>query len=160
MGAQFFQTRMGQRFYEVTAPAGGPGNMAGGYFTASLTGVGTGTISAQVISSFDNGVILPYNTITVGQSIFFYWSARAGQKYYVEVSAYAGSSNRPPYKYTFRADYTPIADPYEPNDTSDTPAPITVGTPVTAYYFAGHKLASIAAAEYQDWYQVVLAPGP
>ena len=141
-------------YYEVVGPAGDP---SGGYFQASVSiQVGGGAVFAQVYSGFDNGPILLADGAPAGQSTLFYWAARPGERYLVRL--YEGGGVVPTFKYSFKATYTRIADAYEPNDTSDTPAVIALGTPATAYFFAGYNMASAPTPD-QDWYQVTLAAG-
>src|SRR5262249_7483053 len=64
-----------------------------------------------------------------------------------------------PFKYTLKASYTKVNDTYEPNDTRDKAKPLTLGTPLTAYFFSGFRGKDIKAEEYQDWYAVNLAAG-
>jgi hypothetical protein len=141
-------------YYEVVAPAG---DASGGYFQASINiEVGGGAVFAQVYSAFDNGPLLLADGAPAGQSTFFYWAARPGERYLVRL--YEGAGVVPTFKYSFKATYTRIADAYEPNDTSDAPAAIALATPATAYFFAGYNMASAPTPD-QDWYQVTLAAG-
>jgi hypothetical protein len=57
------------------------------------------------------------------------------------------------------AAYTPLADPYEPNDTRDTAKPIPLGTPITAFESTGYVGAPYDGAAFADWYSVPLAAG-
>jgi hypothetical protein len=141
-------------YYEVVAPAGDP---SGGYFQASITiQVGGGAVFAQVYSGFDNGQFLLADGAPAGQATFFYWAARPGERYLVRL--YEGGGVVPTFKYSFKATYTRIADPYEPNDSSDAPVSLALGTPATAYFFAGYNMSSPPTPD-QDWYQVTLAAG-
>lgn len=142
-------------FYETVAPAG---DLAGGYYQASITDVGPGAIRALVYTATDNGMIHLVATTTAGGSLFFYWAAAPAQKYRIAIN---GSANAAPYNYTFKIEYTRVNDSFEPNDTRDVDASklLTLGTPVTAYYFTGYKAMTIDVADYQDWFVFDLAAG-
>lgn len=141
-------------YYEVVAPAGDP---SGGYFQASVNiKVGGGAVFAQVYSAFDNGQLLLADGAAAGQATFFYWAARPGQRYLVRL--YEGGGVVPTFGYSFKATYTRTADLYEPNDSSDAPASLALGTPATVYFFAGYDTSSPPTPD-QDWYQVTLAAG-
>jgi hypothetical protein len=90
-------------------------------------------------------------------SLFPLLGSAAKMTYYL--TSHARRRNRGPsaFKYTLHVDYSRINDPFEPNDTTDAPATITVGTPVTAYYYTGYQQYQIAATEFADWYQLELA---
>ena len=144
-------------YYEITVPAG---DLAGGYYQASITGVGAGLlVHAEVYTASDNERIHQATPATAGASLFFYWAAAAGQKYGIAVSRSRTLSL--PNNYTLQILYTKINDAFEPNDTSggDAPKLVTAGVPVTAYFFAGFKTRLIDAAEYQDWFALDLPAG-
>ena len=140
--------------YEFQAPSGDP---AGGYYEGALTDVGPGRIEAQISSASDNGQIDRTHTDDSGSSLFFYFAAAPGQKYRVAVA------NLPPFtagfRYTFKATYTKLADAYEPNDTRESAKPIPLGTPISAFMFAGHKTSAVASEEFTDWYSFTLGAG-
>jgi hypothetical protein len=141
-------------FYEMTAPA----DPAGGYYQGSLTDVGDGTVSVKVYSATDNSEILgSAYTTTAGASVFFYWAAAPGEKYRLSVTGFGGWSKA--FKYTLKASYTKVSDTFEPNDTRDASKPLTLGTPVMAFFFSGFRGKDIKPEEYQDWYSVTLAAG-
>jgi hypothetical protein len=143
-------------FYEMVAPAG---DLSGGYYQASITDVGTGAIRAVVYTATDNGMIHQVSTSTQGGSLFFYWAAAPAQKYRIAINGSANASA--PYKYTFQIQYTRVNDTFEPNDTRDVDASkmLTLGTPITAYYFTGYKSMTINVPDYQDWFALDLAAG-
>jgi hypothetical protein len=141
--------------YAITTPSE---PAAGGYFEASLTDVGMGTLNAYVYAVADNGEIGHYTSIAIGSSFRVFWTAKAGAKYVLLIRPY-NASNKPEYAYTLEVKYTPLADPFEPNDTRDAPKPITAGQTVSAYYSAGYEQADIPAAAFQDWYSVPLTAG-
>jgi hypothetical protein len=142
-------------FYEMTAPAG---DMAGGYYQASITNVGDGNVDAKVYSASDNSLVLQFNyTVDSGASLYFYWAAAPGQKYRVSVTPFAAWQK--PFKYTFKASYQKVNDAFEPNDSREMAKPLTLGTPVMPFFFTGFKSGMIAPAEYQDWFSFTLAAG-
>jgi len=141
-------------YYEVVAPATDP---SGGYFQALVSKVGSGAVAAEVYSKSDSGRLLLADGADQGQDTTFFWAARPGQHYLVRL--YVAGAVLPAYAYTFKATYTRIDDPYEPNDSSDTPTTIALGTPAAAYFFNGFSSAAAPTPD-QDWYVVTLAQGP
>src|SRR6185295_13539069 len=61
--------------------------------------------------------------------------------------------------YELRVVYTPVADPYEPNQPRELATPIEVGEPVTAYCFTGLELWQLDFPDFDDWYTLDLAVG-
>jgi hypothetical protein len=143
-------------FYETVVPAG---DLAGGYYQASITDVGEGRVSATVYTASDNRMIHQAPGPSNGASLFFYWAAARDQKYRIEVRR--GGTFAAAYKYTFKIQYTRVDDAFEPNDSSagDAPKLITLGTPITAYFFTGFKEMTINADDYQDWFVIDLPAG-
>ena len=99
------------------------------------------------------------STGSQGGSLFFYWAAAPAQKYRIAINGSASVSA--PYKYTFAIQYTKVNDTFEPNDTRDIDASklLTLGTPISAYYFTGYKSMTINVPDYQDWFVFDLAAG-
>jgi hypothetical protein len=143
-------------FYETVVPAG---DLAGGYYQASITDVGEGRVKAIVYTASDDRIIHQASSPTNRGSLFFYWAAAREQKYRIEVNR-AGSFAAP-YKYALEIRYTRVNDAFEPNDNSDgsSPKQITLGMPITAYFFTGFKQMVIDADDYQDWFVVDLPAG-
>jgi hypothetical protein len=137
-------------YFAITAPAS---DAAGGYFVLSTTNVGAGVVHVEVFSAADNNRIGFSDGAGAGGSSLFYWAAHPGQTYH----ARASGSGSPAFEYTFAVSYTKIADPFEPNDTRDTPAPITTGQSIHAYFFSG--FVSSAPVTDQDWYSINLTAG-
>jgi hypothetical protein len=141
--------------YEVKAS---PVGAAGGYFQASLTEVGPGTVSVDVSSAHDNAPFLRGTfTNAPGASLFFHWAGVAGGTYRVAISRFSAAAA--PFRFTLRANYTAVADTFEPNDTRGEAKPIALGTAIDAFFFAGHADESVEPVEFSDWYSVGLATG-
>lgn len=143
-------------YYEAVVPAG---DLAGGYFQASITEVGVGRVSAVVYTVSDHRMIHQASGPSNGAALFFYWAGAREQRYRIEVSR--GGGFAAPYKYAFKIEYTRVNDTFEPNDTSagDAPKLITLGVPITAYFFTGFKEMTINGDDYQDWFFVDLGVG-
>ena len=142
-------------WYNLSVPTA---DTAGGHFAISLTEVGDGAIFVDLINAADRSVLSRQQTLVRGQSHHLYLAGAAGQSYQLKVQR-AGLSDYAPFDYTLRADYRPIEDPFEANDTPDQPAPLALGTTIEAYFFAGFRRGSVDAAEYEDWFAVDLAAG-
>jgi hypothetical protein len=139
-------------FYKLSSPA----DMTGGVFGVSMTDVGEGTLDVKVYTASDNSAILE-NTYTVdkGGNLYFYWAAAPGADFRISVARFGGFDAA--YKYKMKAVYTKAEDAYEPNDTKATATPLTLGTPVMAKLFAGHKVKVVADEAYYDWYKFDVA---
>jgi hypothetical protein len=148
-------TRTDVDFYEMTVPAT---DVAGGYFQASITDVGSATVDVRVISATDSGIILA-NAYTSqrGASLFFFWAAAPGQTYRISVTRFVNSDVA---RYTFKADYVKIDDASEPNDTREQAKPLALGVATPGYFFTGYRSKEITEVEYHDWYSLTLAAAP
>jgi hypothetical protein len=141
-------------FYETSAPA----SPAGGYYQGAITDVGSGTVDVKVYTASDNAPLLQGTfTVDPGASLFFYWAAAPGQTYRVAVSPFNPFTG--PFLYTFKATYTAAVDAFEPNDTRAQAKPITVGVPISALFFAGHKRSTVSDDEFKDFYSFDLNAG-
>jgi hypothetical protein len=142
-------------FYETVVPAA---DLAGGYYQASITEVGDGQIHAVVYTATYE-MIHQATASNSGADLSFYWAAAAGQKYWIALNR-SGSSSAP-IVYTLKILYTRVDDAFEPNDTRDigAPKPVTLGVPVTGYFFAGFKTLLIDPTDYEDWFELDLPAG-
>ena len=131
----------------------------GGYVTVSINGVGpNGDISASAYTAADNGRFYKTGTNVEGAEVFLYFTAKPGAKFYLPVSPYAENPKANPY--TLSVVYHQVPDAYEPNDLRSQAKPITIGTPVEAYMFAGREVSTaIPSEDWLDWYAVDLVPG-
>ncbi|HET6282246.1 MAG TPA: hypothetical protein VFH73_14875 [Polyangia bacterium] len=140
--------------YQFTAPAD---DAAGGYYQVSLDDVGDGFIDAKIYTAADNGSVNDVYKVDAGASVRLFFAAAPGQIYRVAVSNFSAFAK--PFRYSFAAKYTKVADAYEPNDTRAMAKQITVGTPITAHLFTGYRAATIDNKEFLDYYAVTLAAG-
>lgn len=141
-------------YYEVTAPSAA----GGGYFQFSVTDVGAGNVTFTALSTVNHGEIYSHGTsgAGIGSSLFSYLAAAPGQSYHLALEG----SQAPEFGYVLGVSYTAIDDPYEPNDTRDGAAPIALGEPVHAYFFAGRVSSPLTGTHaFQDVYAVELEPG-
>ena len=137
--------------YRFTVPA----NAAGGYVQLAVTNVGPGAaIRLRIFTASDTAVLFDNPIGTTAQSSFAYFAAAPGATYVAEVSANVFNG---PTSYALRATYTAVDDPYEPNDNRLDAKTITVGTPVSAYLFAGYASQTMGAPD--DYYKISLADG-
>ena len=88
--------------------------------------------------------------ITTGSSVFFYWAGARAKRYHLLVARQPTGAET--FDYTLAVDYTAIDDPFEPNDTRETPASLALGVTVTAFCYAGFADQRPVGADYQDWY--------
>ena len=106
------------------------------------------------------GIFMP-DAKALGKPTFFYWTTAPGQTYHVRIAAQDVVGTLARSQYTLKVDYTKVDDPAEPNDTLDDAYPITLGTPIDAYYFAGYKNGITVPADLFDYYSIrVPTAGP
>ncbi len=150
------QTATDIDFYEFTTPATPAG---GGVITVSLINVGpNGNIEALVYVVNDNGQLVDSAAAGGGASAYLWFNAAPSTKYRVRVDRFTAGNTANPY--TFKAVYTPVNDTHEANDLRTQASPLSVGTPVQGYMFAGYTLSTgFAANAWEDWYRVTLGAG-
>jgi hypothetical protein len=158
LGTEFkacLQTMNDVDFYQDTVPST---PAQGGVVLVSLTDVGAnGGLSATTYAVADNGQLV--NSYGLGgQSVFHWFSAKAGASFQVKVNYF--TSSQQPTPYTLLVKYTGVDDKNEPNDTRATATPITNGKAVNGYLFAGFEdSTSIPSAAWEDWFKVTLPAG-
>jgi hypothetical protein len=140
-------------YYETIAPAA---DLAGGFYQASITDVGDGTIHVAVYAS-NHERFYQTQAANAGADLSFYWAAVPGEKYGIAMDRVDSSST--PFRYSLKIVYTKVDDVHEANDTSAAAKMIAVGAPVTAYFFAGFKGVAVTDEQYPDWFLVDLAAG-
>src|SRR5690606_5510293 len=133
---------------------------AGGYYRILVTDIGPGAVLVEAYSAINNDRVYYDDPISVGRSVFGYFTAAPGAAFYIAVALRKGTQSEDAFDYTLRVEYTAIDDPYEPNDTQLEPAAIELGEPVKAHLFAGLESATASAADFEDWYSVEAEAGP
>lgn len=143
-------------FYEFTLPST---PVQGGYVKIQVTDVGTtGTVRFTAYAVHDNGEFMSANNATAGGSVFGYFAGKAGAKFRIKVEPYLSVSA--PAAYTLSATFTGVDDTNEPNDDNAHATPITIGTPVSGYLFAGYEDHSAPAdAAWDDRFKITLPQG-
>jgi hypothetical protein len=141
-------------FYEFTAPDMPP---AGGVVVVSLTEVSpAGGVDSTSYASTDNGAI-ENNYASGGASVFYWFATVPASKYRVDVKRFSGTT---PTSYKLKVAYAPVNDANEPNDLRTQAKPLSVGTPLNGYLFAGYANSTgLAANAWEDWFKVTLADG-
>ncbi|HEX3596076.1 MAG TPA: PPC domain-containing protein [Polyangiaceae bacterium] len=142
-------------FYSFTAPTT---PAQGGYFIISATEVGSdGSVMLTSQAVADNGEISsPYGGL--GASVFAWYNAKAGASFRVKVSYFSAPDKPTPY--TLKVVYHGVNDVNEPNDTRATATPMTAGTPIHGYEFAGFENSSAPiTSSWEDWFKVTLPAG-
>lgn len=143
-------------YYAFTAPAK---PVEGGFVVFKATGVGMkGSLHIEAEAAADNGDVWDVGAAD-GTSVFLWFNAKAGAKFFAKVyAAYTLDAATP---YTLTIDYTGVPDVHEPNDTRPQATPITLGKAVHGYLFAGYESSlGITAQDWDDWYEVTLPAGP
>jgi hypothetical protein len=142
-------------FYEFTIP---DSPAQGGSVAVSITKVDTGgSVEVAVQTVVDNGTL----TGAVGwhgddgQDVYFWLNGAPGAKFRIDVHYYLSSTNT---RYLLAMNYTGAPDANEPNDTRQTATPISVGQPVTGYFFSGYQSAT-EMTPWDDWFKVTLPDG-
>lgn len=142
-------------YLKVTAPS----DKTGGYLVVSLGEVGTGTTRVVVYDDAGTGEMGRFSADAAGGTVAFFLAVAPGQSYRLAVSDVGGTAATMPYTYKLSTTYTAVADSYEPNDTRDTAAAISVGTPIQAFTFAGREGVDVDPATYDDYYHFTAAAG-
>jgi hypothetical protein len=83
--------------------------------------------------------------------MFGYLAVVAGARYQIRVGRWAGGALNP-FDYVLRADYHPVPDLYEPNETFLEAADIELGSAVNAYLVVGYESSTVSPADFDDWY--------
>jgi hypothetical protein len=159
LGATFkacLQSQTDIDFYEFTLPST---PVQGGFVKIQLTDVGTtATVSFTAYAVHDNGEFLGASNSTAGGSVFGYFAGKAGATFRIKVEPYLSVSA--PTAYTLTATFTGVNDTNEPNDDNAHATPITIGTPVSGYLFAGYEDHSAPAdAAWDDRFKITLPQG-
>jgi hypothetical protein len=143
-------------FYEFTLPST---PVQGGFVKIQITEVGTaGNIQATFFAVHDNGEFSSIYNGTVGGSAFGYFAGKAGATFRIRVGRYTTVDMPTPY--TLTATFTGVNDVNEPNDDNPHATPLTIGTPISGYLFAGHEDSTPPApAAWDDRFKVTLPEG-
>ncbi len=150
------QTSSDLDYYEFTTPAS-PAD--GGVISIGITNVGTtGNIDSTVYVTADNGELLSNYATGAGASVFYWFNAAAATKYQLVVQHFTSANAAT--SYNLKIAFAPVNDNFEPNDQKTQAKPITVGTPVQAFMYAGYTVSTgFATNAWEDWYKVSLVTG-
>ena len=149
-----FATSTDNDYFEVVTPEG---DLAGGYYTFTITDIPDGRVAFEVLSEVDYNPVLQAESGAVGSALFGYWSSAPGQRFLIHEAPKSASSY--PYAYKLHVTYAALPDAGEPDDTRQKARSIDVGEAVQGYMFAGFLGSSVDVAEYSDFYAVSLAAG-
>lgn len=142
--------------YEITLPAT---PVDGGVVQISLMDVettGNMEFTAYVVS--DSGVLQSNYSTDRGANVYGWFAGAAGSKYHIAVYRHWADSK--PTAYTLKTTFVPVNDTFEPNDLRTDAKPISVGTAVQGYFFAGYlESTGYRPNAWEDWYKVTLATG-
>jgi hypothetical protein len=134
-----------------------PGDHTGGYVHACVMGAGAGTVRVTAYDGTGTAELARFEPQGPGAAVAFFFAVAPGQEYRIAIAnegAFAA-----PYTYTLVTTYTPVPDSFEPNDTLAAATPMTAGTPLQAYLFAGRHGAEDAPAAYDDYYRFSAVSG-
>ena len=128
-----------------------PAVAAGGDAQFQIVDVTAETVRATLYGP-DNSMIGAFTAADPGAALVFHLAAAGGLTYRLLIDD--GGGFTAPYSYRLISTFSPIADTFEPNDTPDKAATITMGTPAAAFLFAGAASMTAADAAWEDYYQV------
>lgn len=142
--------------YEITVPAT---PLDGGVVQISLMDVETtGNVEFTVYVVSDSGQLHSNYNADRGANVYGWFAGAAGSKYHIAVFRHWSDPN--PTAYTLKTTFVPVNDTFEVNDLRTDAKPISVGTAVQGYFFAGYlESTGFRANAWQDWYKVTLATG-
>ncbi len=153
------QTQMDLDYFEFTTPAD---PVQGGVVLVKVTDVApNGVIQFSLLSSAENGSLQTSAGTPPGVGGSLWVTTQAATTFRIVVRQNSGNiSDLGPYTYTLRADYTGVPDLNEPNDQRNQATPLSVGTPMHGYMFAGWSSADTHDfGIWDDWYKVTLSAG-
>jgi hypothetical protein len=132
-----------------------PDDSTGGYVLAMVP-PGMGTVRATIYDGTGGTAFASFVADAPGAALSFWWTSAPGQQTRIALRDDGGA----PYTYELTSSYTPVADPYEPNDAADTAAPMPDGGQMSAFLFAGRRAGTTDPAAYDDYYRFTAQPGP
>jgi hypothetical protein len=143
--------------YRVSTPSTPAG---GGYVVVSFRKVSPNIeIDARIFPSQDSYPIDTFqNADFLGQDFDTWFAAAPAATFFIDVANYYGGYSISQ-DFEMSAIFVPLDDAYEPNDSRATAAPITVGTPISAYEFGGYTSAANHSSFVYDYYKVTLPAG-
>ena len=131
-----------------------PDDEIGGYVQATVA-PGMGTVRATIYDGAGQVELGSFVADAPGAALSFYWVSGSSQQTRIVLSDDGGA----PYTYELTSQYTPVTDPYEPNDVMAAAAPMPEGGQMSAYLFAGRDDAANDPAAYDDHYRFLAQPG-
>jgi hypothetical protein len=130
-----------------------PDDEIGGYVQATVA-PGMGTVRATIYDGA-GAELGSFVAEAPGAALSFYWASGSSQQTRIALRDDGGA----PYTYELTSQYTPVADPYEPNDVMAAAAPIPEGGQMSAYLFAGRQDTASDPVAYDDHYRFTAQPG-
>ena len=131
-----------------------PDGLTGGYLQATVA-PGMGTVRATIYDGTGQTEVASFVADAPGAALSFYWASAPGQQTRIALRDEGGA----PYTYELTSNYTPVADPYEPNDVMAAAALMPEGGQMSAYLFAGRPDAANDPAAYDDHFRFTAQPG-
>jgi hypothetical protein len=131
-----------------------PDDEIGGYVQATVA-PGMGTVRATIYDGAGQTELASFVADAPGAALSFYWASASSQQTRIALRDDGGAA----YTYELTSHYTPVADPYEPNDVMAAAAPMPEGGQMSAYLFAGRHDAANDPAAYDDHYRFTAQPG-
>jgi hypothetical protein len=130
-----------------------PDDSTGGYVIATVP-AGMGTPRATLYDG-SNAQLASFVADAPGAGLTFWWTTAPNQTTRIAIHDDGGAN----YTYEVTPSYSQVADPYEPNDATDTATPMPDGAQMSAFLFAGRRPGASEAAAYDDYYRFTAQPG-
>jgi hypothetical protein len=142
--------------FQFRAP---PQPVSGGFVTLEFSNVDPDLKLWVLASVASNNLELDrIQAVNRGAPLTIYWAVDPNADYRFSVRAFGGAPAGS--IYTLEAIWTPIVDPFEPNQDRNSATPLAVNTTTEAYFSAGVFETSNKTAPAADWYSVELQSGP
>ncbi len=90
-----------------------------------------------------------FSTGAPGAALGFFVAISAARVAHIAVTGDGGTPA--PSTYDLTSEYQPVPDPFEPNDIHPAAGPMTAGTPVWGYLFAGAETARGKKTVRERW---------
>ncbi len=133
---------------------GAPGDQTGGIVRATIDNVGAGTVRVAVYDAAGGKELGAFVADAPGAPVSFFFAISPGGGARIAVTDAGGATS--PYSYDLTSSYAPVPDSFEPNDAQQAAAPMTAGTSLEGYLFAGTGEPSAA---YDDYYRFPATAG-
>jgi hypothetical protein len=121
----------------------------------TITNVGAGTVRVVMYDGAGATELGALSSDGPGAALSFFFAISPAHDAHIAITDGGGAAA--PYSYELTTSYEPVSDAFEPNDAEQAAAPMSAGTPLQAYLFAG---TGEPPAAFDDYYRFTSPGGP